>query len=176
MAGDYAVDPPLTVPPETLDPDTINAEAAQMAQIVAPFTETRYWDGLFSLPDDLPISSPYGNRRTYNGGVYTSFHTGVDFYAREKQPIYAPAPGKVVFAGPLVICGNATVIDHGWGIYTRYCHQNTIEVHVGDMVTAGQEIGLAGHTGRADGPHLHWEVWVGGVQVNPIPWTVETYP
>jgi murein DD-endopeptidase MepM/ murein hydrolase activator NlpD len=131
---------------------------------------------VFLRPATRAISSVFGNWRAYNGGVYATFHGGVDFYGLEKEPIHAPAAGRVVYADLLVICGNTTIIDHGWGVYTRYCHQNKIEVQVGDMVQAGQVIGLIGHTGRADGPHLHWEVWVNGYQVNPLQWLAEVFP
>jgi murein DD-endopeptidase MepM/ murein hydrolase activator NlpD len=176
-SGDYITEAgSLTVPPETLDPATIKSETELIQSVIAPFTEARYWQGLFIRPDTRGISSLFGNWRAYNGGAYATFHGGVDFYGYEKEPIKAPAAGRVVFADHLVICGNTTIIDHGWGVYTRYCHQNKIEVQVGDMVQAGQEIGLIGHTGRADGPHLHWEIWVNGVQVNPLQWLSESFP
>jgi murein DD-endopeptidase MepM/ murein hydrolase activator NlpD len=176
VKGDFGLDGYLTVPSETLDVNTIEAESAQTQQIMAPFTDTRYWEGLFQPPSSRDLSSHFGSIRSYNGGVYTTFHTGIDFYGREKETILAPAPGKVVFAGPLTICGNTTIIDHGWGVYTRYCHQYAFLVNVGDEVKTGQEIGQVGRTGRADGPHLHWEVWVGGVQVNPQQWLAEVFP
>ena len=91
-------------------------------------------------------------------------------------PIYAPAAGKVVYTGTLTVRGNVTVIDHGWGIYTAYAHQSEIQVQVGEMVTPGQLIGLGGQTGRVTGPHLHWEVWVGGVQVDALEWLKNVYP
>ncbi len=175
--GDYITEAgSLAVPPETIDPATIKTEGDEMLSIVAPFTEERYWQGLFLPPVAHGISSYFGNWRLYNGGEYATFHSGVDYYAQEKEPIRAPAPGRVVFAEHRVICGNTTVIDHGWGVYTRYCHQSKIEVQVGDMVQTGQVIGLVGHTGRADGPHLHWEIWVGGIQVNPLQWLAEVFP
>jgi murein DD-endopeptidase MepM/ murein hydrolase activator NlpD len=176
VSGNYPVEPDLKVPPETLNLDTIQAESDLTQSIVAPFTEERYWTNTFLKPATRGIGSYFGNRRSYNDGAYYYFHTGVDFYGSEKEPILAPAPGRVVFTGPLVICGNTTVIDHGWGVYTRYCHQHTINVQPGEMVMPGQEIGLIGRTGRADGPHLHWEVWVGGVQVNPLTWTEAVFP
>lgn len=176
ISGNFPVEPDLKVPPETLNLDTIAAEADQVQAIVAPFTEERYWTNTFLKPATLGIGSLFGNRRSYNNGTYYYFHTGVDYYGREKEPFFAPAPGRVVFTGPLVICGNTTIIDHGWGVYTRYCHQHTIKVQVGDMVTSGQEIGLIGRTGRADGPHLHFEILVGGVQVNPLVWMQEVFP
>jgi murein DD-endopeptidase MepM/ murein hydrolase activator NlpD len=177
VSGDYITEAgDLTVPPETLDPATIKSETALIQSVVAPFSEARYWQGVFLRPDTRAISSYFGNCRAYNGGAYATFHGGVDFYGYEREPFHAPAAGRVVFAQPMVICGNTTIIDHGWGVYTRYCHQSKIEVQVGEMVQAGQEIGLIGHTGRSDGPHLHWEVWVNGVQVNPLQWLAEAFP
>jgi murein DD-endopeptidase MepM/ murein hydrolase activator NlpD len=77
----------------------------------------------------------------------------------------------VVLAETLHVRGNATIIDHGDGVFTGYWHQSELKVKVGDVVTAGQVIGLVGQTGRATGPHLHWELYVGGVQVDPLQWT-----
>ena len=72
--------------------------------------------------------------------------------------------------------GYATIIDHGWGVYSGFWHQSEIRVNVGDVVTPGQVIGLVGSTGRSTGPHLHWELWVGGVQVDPLQWVQESFP
>lgn len=176
ISGNYPQEADLKVPEETLDPQTIASESEQVRAIIAPFTEERYWDGLFLVPAPRGITSLYGNRRSYNNGAYYSFHAGIDYAGREKEPFYAPAAGRVIFAGPLTICGNTTIIDHGWGVYSRFCHQHTIEVKLGEMVKAGQEIGLIGRTGRVDGPHLHWEIWVGGVQVSPQTWMQEVFP
>jgi len=82
----------------------------------------------------------------------------------------------VVFAGPLVVRGNAVMINHGQGIYTGYMHQKEILVEEGDSVKAGQVIGIVGGTGRVNGPHLHLEVWAGGVQVDPEDWLARAYP
>jgi len=122
------------------------------------------------------FNSVFGVRRSYNGGVHTSYHTGVDFCGGLGVEIYAPAPGRVVFAGPLEVCGNTTYIDHGWGVYTGYCHQSEIRVQVGDFVEAGQGIGIVGNSGRSTGAHLHWELWVGGVRVDPLEWLSFTFP
>jgi murein DD-endopeptidase MepM/ murein hydrolase activator NlpD len=68
------------------------------------------------------------------------------------------------------------MIDHGWGVYSAYLHQSKILVHPGEHVEAGQLIGLIGNTGRVEGPHLHWEILVGGVQVDPLDWLKEEFP
>ena len=90
--------------------------------------------------------------------------------------IYAAAAGVVVFSGPLTVRGNATIIDHGLGVFSAYYHQEEFKVNVGDKVSQGQLIGIMGHTGRVTGPHLHFEVWVNGIQVQPLDWLNNIYP
>ena len=179
-AGDFLYDLPLYVDPETLDPAVTGPENELWDSLVEPATADRLWDGLFSSPVDAAYAdcwtSQFGSRRSYNDSEYIYFHTGLDYCGQVGHPIYAPAPGVVVYTGELVVRGNATVIDHGWGIYTAYMHQSEIQVQVGDQVTTGQLIGLVGDTGRVAGPHLHFEVWAGGVQVNPLEWMTQEYP
>jgi murein DD-endopeptidase MepM/ murein hydrolase activator NlpD len=144
-------------------------------------TPEKYWQGMFQLPVDSQycLRSKYGNRRSYNGGVFHSFHTGIDFgVCSETHPfdIYAPADGVVVFTGLKTVHGNATIIDHGQGIYSGLYHQAETYVKVGDRITAGQLIGKIGATGRVTGSHLHWDLWVNGIQVDPIKWLNETFP
>jgi murein DD-endopeptidase MepM/ murein hydrolase activator NlpD len=186
LAVDYPYDTPLTVDPATVDPAVTGPEDEQWAALTAPATPERYWKGVFKIPSPLQVdycletgecwSSRFGNRRSYNGSPYNRFHTGLDIVGGTGTEIYAPAAGKVVFAGPLTVRGNATVIDHGWGVYSAYMHQSEILVKVGDMVEPGQLIGLVGGTGRVQGPHLHWEIWAGGVQVDPMDWLERAYP
>jgi murein DD-endopeptidase MepM/ murein hydrolase activator NlpD len=180
-SGDYPNDPMLTVDPTTLDPAVTKPEEDQVIAIISNTTPTRQWSGIFSLPVAEPycIKSWFGDRRAYNGGEYTFFHAGLDYgVCSESRPfaILAAAPGTVVFAGQLTVRGYATIIDHGWGIFTGYWHQKEIMVQVGDQVTAGQEIGAIGATGRVSGPHLHFEIWVNGVQVDPQDWLDRQYP
>jgi murein DD-endopeptidase MepM/ murein hydrolase activator NlpD len=83
----------------------------------------------------------------------------------------------VVFVGSLLtVRGNVTIIDHGWGIYSGFYHQSKINVKVGDVVEAGQIIGQIGGTGRVTGPHLHWDLFVNGIQVDPLDWLDRVYP
>jgi murein DD-endopeptidase MepM/ murein hydrolase activator NlpD len=184
--GQYLFDVPITVPEETLDPAVTRPEDAQWAALAAPATPEKMWDGPFLMPSPLPLdyclktnecwSSRYGSRRSYNGSPYIYFHTGLDFYGGTGTEIYAPAPGVIVFAGFLTVRGNATMLDHGWGVYSAYLHQSEIRVKTGDRVEAGQVIGLVGGTGRVEGPHLHWEIFVGGVQVEPLDWLQRAFP
>jgi murein DD-endopeptidase MepM/ murein hydrolase activator NlpD len=182
QSGYYPEDPLLLVEPETIDPATTESELAQIEALTAGRTPQRYWQGLFLPPgyDPTCFTSRYGSRRTYLGQgtdlKYYSFHTGLDFCGGTGLPIAAPASGIIVFAGPLSIRGNATIIDHGWGIYSGFWHQSEIKVQVGQTVQKGDIIGVVGGTGRVTGAHLHWEVWAGGIQVNPFDWMEQTYP
>ena len=179
-SGNYPFDPVLVVNPETIDPAVTDPENIQWAALTAAATPEKLWQGVFAAPVPAPFSdcwpSRYGNRRSYNGSAYTYFHTGLDFCGGIGTEILAPAAGRVVFAGALTVRGNATVINHGWGVYSAYLHQSEILVKVGDLVQAGQLIGKVGSTGRVTGPHLHWEIWAGGVQVDPLPWLQQAYP
>jgi murein DD-endopeptidase MepM/ murein hydrolase activator NlpD len=155
---------------DLLDPKVTEPELQQVLALVAPVTPKRYLLAPLGLPVAAAVTSQYGTRRSYNGGPFDQFHTGTDFMGSIGAPIYAPAPGKVIFTGALYVRGNATIIDHGWGIYTGYWHQSEFLVKVGDEVVAGQLIGKIGNTGRVTGPHLHWELFVNGVQVDPLQW------
>lgn len=179
-AGGYAFDPPLTVSPETIDPAITQPEDAEWYALPLHFSPEKLWNGRFRVPTPPEFSdcwpSLYGNRRSYNGSPYQFFHTGLDFCGGTGTEIYAPADGIVVFAGPLTVRGNATMIDHGWGVFTGYMHQSEILVEAGERVTAGQVIGKVGSTGRVTGPHLHWEVFAGGIQVDPMEWLERSFP
>ena len=180
-AGYLSEDIPLN-DPSTLEPSVTEPELQNITAVVTPFTPTRLWNGVFTSPavDPNCFTSRYGTRRLYkviNSDIQVpGFHSGLDFCGGEGLQIFAPAGGRVVFAAPLTVRGNATIIDHGWGVYSGFWHQSQILVNVGDMVEQGQVIGIVGGTGRVTGAHLHWEVWVNGVQVNPIDWLDQSYP
>ncbi len=177
-SGGYYFDPVLYVPPETIDPQYTQPENEFISTLINTNTKEKYWEGAFSYPSSSTsvFSSIFGSRRNYNDMGYTSYHSGLDFYGGTGTLIYSPARGKVVFAGALEVRGNVTFIDHGWGVFTGYLHQSEILVSVGDLVEEGDEIGKVGGSGRVTGPHLHWEVWVGGVPVDPLEWTSEVFP
>jgi murein DD-endopeptidase MepM/ murein hydrolase activator NlpD len=161
---------------DLLTPQVTEPEWQRVATIMSGFTAQRYFDGLMGLPSTGAITSQFGTRRAYNGGTLDTFHSGTDFGGAPGSPITAPAAGVVVLAETLPVRGNATIIDHGWGVLTGYWHQSEIYVSVGEVVTAGQVIGAVGSTGRSTGPHLHWEMWVGGVQVDPMQWVQQRFP
>ncbi|HEY3310167.1 MAG TPA: peptidoglycan DD-metalloendopeptidase family protein [Anaerolineales bacterium] len=182
QSGYYPNDPLLLVEADTIDPAVTEPELKQIVSLTAPASPVRHWSGIFQSPSYFNdcFTSRYGNRRTYLGSgteqkIY-SFHSGLDFCGGEGLPISAPADGVVIFAGPLTVRGNATIIDHGWGVYTGIWHQSEIKVTVGQEVKKGDVIGAVGGTGRVTGAHLHWEVWVNGIQVNPMDWLNNIYP
>ena len=176
VSGGYGTETIQIVADRTnlIDPAMDQAELSHLAQITSNFTPTRYFDGLLGLPVAAPLSSVFGNLRSYNGGEFTRYHTGTDFAAAPGTPIQAAAAGTVVFAGPLDVRGNVTILDHGWGVFTVYCHQTEQYVNVGDVVTAGQVIGTTGSTGRVTGAHLHWELWINGVPVDAMQWVSDS--
>lgn len=185
ISGNYPDDPLLYVDPATIDPAATEPELQQLIALTAPSNPEKLWVGDFISPaiqyaESTYFTSRYGNRRTYIGqGTDLSidgFHTGLDFGGGTGLPITAPAAGKVIFAQFWTVRGNATIIDHGWGVYSGFWHQSEFKVQVGDYVQQGQVIGLVGGTGRITGPHLHWELWVNGIQVDPLDWLIQSYP
>ncbi len=152
-----------------LDPQLSQAETSKIAALQTLRTPTRYWTYPFRRPLESAVTSYYGSRRSYGYG-FGSYHAGTDFDGEVGMPAIAPSDGVVVLAEPLVVRGNAIVIDHGWGILTGYWHLSRIDVEVGQQVAAGERIGLVGNTGLSTGAHLHWELWVNGVAVDVLSW------
>jgi murein DD-endopeptidase MepM/ murein hydrolase activator NlpD len=113
------------------------------------------------------ITSPFGNRADPFFGKL-ALHPGVDFHFSPGEAVRATAPGKVVSAGWAGGYGNMVEIDHGDGISTRYGHMEEVTVHAGDSIKAGEQVGLAGSTGRSTGTHLHYEVRENGRPVDPM--------
>jgi murein DD-endopeptidase MepM/ murein hydrolase activator NlpD len=117
-------------------------------------------------PTSGTITSGFGYRRNPFGSS-REFHSGLDIGASKGKPIYATANGMVRMAGYNGGYGNVIFIDHGYGFSTVYAHQWKLAVKVGQQITKGQLIGYVGSSGASTGPHLHYEVRVNGVAVNP---------
>lgn len=175
--GDYGREA-LQVPAETLDPANTGPEDELIAGVVGQVTPQKLWEGLFNFPTSYfeAFPSVFGTRRSYNGSEFIYYHTGLDLYGSSTTPVLAPAAGRVAFASLLTVRGNTTYIDHGWGVFSGFLHQSEILVQPGELVEPGQIVGYVGGTGRVTGPHLHWEVWVGGVPVDPLTWTRSAFP
>lgn len=174
----YGQDTPMTVSDQLVDPAVTVPEMEKITALVTPVSEEKYWNGTFLSPSPTPdcLTSTYGRLRSFNQSDFIYYHSGLDFCGSESTPVFAAADGVVVFTGLLTVRGNATIIDHGRGVYTGYYHQSQISVNVGDRVQAGEQIGVVGATGRVTGPHLHFDVFVGGVQVDPEDWLAGRFP
>jgi len=182
-SGGY-VDETLSVESTLIDENLNIQESKKIHDLFLSTSNNKLWNDLFRFPVEgslsdqtIAFSSYFGNRRSYNNGQYYGFHGGLDFLVvLNSLNIYAPAPGKILYAGPMDIRGFTTFIDHGQGVVSGYAHQNEILVEVGETVETGQLIGMIGNTGRVTGPHLHWDIWVNGNQVDPFDWVNNIYP
>jgi murein DD-endopeptidase MepM/ murein hydrolase activator NlpD len=118
------------------------------------------------LRGKLEVTSPFGPRLDPFFGR-PALHTGVDLHGAFGDCVRATAPGRVTFAGAMGGYGNLVEIDSGNGLATRYAHLSSIDVVQGQSVAAGTIVGHIGETGRATGPHLHYEVRIDGEPVDP---------
>ncbi|WP_258042813.1 M23 family metallopeptidase [Sphingomonas sp. NBWT7] len=134
----------------------------------------QFWDangqvkrsGFMGMPVSGRVSSTFGMRRHPLLG-FLRMHKGLDLAAPSGTPIYAPIDGRVAMAGRNRGYGNFIKLDHGSGVASGYGHLSRFAVSSGQRVQRGQIIGYVGSTGLSTGPHLHWEVWKNGVNVNP---------
>jgi len=175
QAGNYGSQY-ITLPADRLDLLNVGVEENELGilqNVTSRVNSQRYLTGAMSLPAAAVMNSPYGTRRAYNGGAFDRYHNGADFAGATGSPVLAAQAGQVVLADTLNIRGISIIIDHGWGIYTNYSHLSERYVNLGDMVQVGQTIGTVGNTGRATGAHLHWELWLNGVPIDPMQWVSE---
>ena len=125
---------------------------------------------LAATPSLRPTTGWISSRFGYRVSPFTGrkeFHKGLDIATRKGTPIIAPADGVVTFSGKKWLMGNMMTVDHGYGMLTRYGHIYKLKKNKGDRVKRGEVIALVGNTGRSTGPHLHYEVRLNGVLVNP---------
>ena len=127
---------------------------------------------LSSTPNGWPvrgyITDGFGMRGNPFGGGGSEVHAGLDIATNHGTAIESTADGIVIFAGPHGGYGNVVVVDHGYGLTTRYAHMSGIDVKVGDHVARGKKIGAVGSTGRSTAPHCHYEVRLHDRPVNPL--------
>lgn len=164
----------ITLPPSSLrllDPQLVAAELERIRSICEYFETERLWQGSFSFPVTQPYeTSPFGTLRSYNGGPFRSFHGGLDLRGNNSTPIYAPARGRVALADMLNVRGYTVLLQHGLNICSGYMHMSNILVREGEYVEAGRLLGYVGGTGMVTAPHLHWEMRVDNIPVNPMQW------
>lgn len=141
-------------------------------------TTTNFVRSTVAVPNGMPLrsatlTSSYG-MRTHPVLRKRAAHKGVDLAAPTGTPIYATADGVVTRADWFSSYGLYISVDHGGDLETRFAHLSRLAVGAGERVKKGDLIGYVGSTGRSTGPHLHYEVRVDGVAVNPIPYMKET--
>ena len=180
VAGDFVTEQ-IVLSPEKgklLDPALIRAENERLSRVFGTFSQQQRWEGLFRVPLQEPVrvTSAFGTRRSYGSGPPTSYHGGVDYGAEVGTPVLAAGRGRVALAEELTVRGQAVIIDHGLGVYSGYYHLSEIAVEAGQEVERDDPIGKVGSTGLSTGPHLHWEIRVGGVYVDPLQWTRQVFP
>lgn len=117
-------------------------------------------------PAEGPVTSPFGLRWE---GILPRVHRGVDVSVPTGTPVRAMTPGRVRFAGEMSGYGRVVWLEHGRGTLSAYAHLSELRVATGEEVAHRQVIGLSGATGRVTAPHLHFEVWVHGRPVDPVP-------
>lgn len=154
--------------------ESVRLEEVRQQDLLRALRENR--DALASMPSIWPvvgfISSNFGGRSSPFGGG-GQFHKGLDISNRMGTPVLAPAQGAVILAARDGAYGNSVEINHGGGIVTKYGHMQRWAVQPGQWVKRGEIIGYIGMSGRTTGPHLHYEVRLNGVPVNPMRYILE---
>jgi murein DD-endopeptidase MepM/ murein hydrolase activator NlpD len=145
-------------------------EMALLTSFREAISETRSWADPLAPPVSGCMTSPFGVKRLHNGKPTGEYHGGVDQRTPEGESIRAVAAGTIAFAKQFNVLGNAVGIDHGQGFESMYLHMSRLVVAPGAAVQRGDILGYAGSTGRSTGPHLHWVLYVNGVNVNPSQW------
>ncbi len=148
-----------------LDPELLRRENELVEGILKRLTSEVFLEGDFLLPVEGEIVSPFGTWRKINGSYIR--HRGVDFKAKEGTPIYATNSGYVVLATPLKVRGNTVILNHGLGVMSLYYHLQDIKVKEGEQVKKGDIIGTVGDTGLSTAPHLHFEIRIRGIAIDP---------
>ncbi|HWV39419.1 MAG TPA: peptidoglycan DD-metalloendopeptidase family protein [Vulgatibacter sp.] len=158
--------------------DSLVDEAVRSERSLAELQ--RYFEDQKSLLASTPsiwpargwVTSDFGSRLDpYT--AHSVMHKGLDIANRSGSPVYAPADGVVVFAGTEGGYGKLLVLDHGYGVKTRFGHLSDVLAKVGQRVKRGEQIAAMGNTGRSTGPHLHYEVRVNGIPENPRKFILE---
>ncbi|KPW29340.1 M32 family metallpeptidase [Pseudomonas amygdali pv. mellea] len=154
------------VNPNPEDNKRIEGELAEQLRAYRSFSPGTPSNLILDKPVNGPLSSRFGVRRFFNGEERNP-HSGLDFAVPAGTPIKSPAAGKVILTGNYFFNGNTVFVDHGQGFISMFCHMSKIDVKVGDLVPRGGVVGKVGATGRATGPHMHWNVSLNDARVDP---------
>lgn len=147
-----------------------------IARWVTESPKKKLWTGAFELPVNVKkITTPHGEiRATPERGRY--LHKGIDLINTPRCVVWASQDGKVIIKDRYHITGNTVVIDHGLGVMTLYAHlEEYADIEIGETIKKGNPVGKMGKTGYATGYHLHWELIVNSVSVDPLEWTTKIF-
>ena len=154
------------VNPNPADIKRIDNELAIQIKAYRTFSPNTPSNLLLDKPVNGPLSSKFGVRRFFNGEERNP-HAGLDFAVPAGTPIKTPAAGKVILIGNYFFNGNTVFVDHGQGFISMFCHMSKIDTRVGQQLARGDVVGKVGSTGRATGPHMHWNVSLNDARVDP---------
>lgn len=154
------------VNPDPAQTQRFEREYKEQIEAYASFRETGPSNVMLDAPANGRLSSPFGLRRFFNGEERNA-HSGLDFAVPAGTPVKAPADGIVTIVADYFFNGKTVFIDHGQGLITMYCHLSDFRVKPGQEVKRGQVVAVSGATGRATGPHLHWNVSLNNTRVDP---------
>ena len=149
----------------------------KIARICQATEPKKLWQGAF-LRNQGATKAGFADDRTYRYNsevVSRQVHLGIDIAGVNHNEILAANHGKVIFVGEIGIYGNVVILDHGYGLHSLYGHLYQAEVRQGDYVRKGDLIAVSGDSGLVFGDHLHFEIRVNGVPVNPIEWFDEVW-
>jgi len=150
-----------------------------MQEVNARSEQHKLWHGVFSTPTEIKeprqITTEYGViRTTQERGLRQ--HKALDIYNTPRSVVWAPQDGVIVLKNRYAHSGNTIVIDHGYNILTLLFHLDSFApIEVGDKIRRGSPVGYIGKTGLATGYHLHWEMWINTVAVDPLQWTKQDF-
>lgn len=151
-------------------------DGRQVQLLLRTVTPLQQWAGPFKPPVDSPPEYSFGAPMTYVGGspvesmsdaIYGEYHRGMDYPVAAGTLVQAPAAGTVLLARQNPLTGGTLLLDHGQGVISAFFHLERIEVVEGQSLVGRTPVGIAGETGIASGPHVHWAVYVQGVAVDP---------
>lgn len=154
------------VNPLAEDMARINWELAEQTKAYQTFSPVQPSNLMFDKPVNGPLSSPFGLRRFFNGEERNP-HSGLDFAVGAGTPIKSPAAGRVILIGDYFFNGKTVFVDHGQGLISMFCHMSKVDVKLGQSLPRGGIVGRVGATGRATGPHMHWNVSLNDTRVDP---------
>ena len=154
------------VNPDTSNLKRIERELAEQTHAYQQFSPGTPSNLLLDKPVNGRLSSRFGVRRFFNGEERNP-HAGLDFAVPAGTPVKAPAAGKVILIGNYFFNGNTVFVDHGQGFISMFCHLSKIDVSLGQQLARGAVLGRVGSTGRATGPHMHWNISLNDARVDP---------